>query len=314
MIVGNWGGDFANKVSRILEQDFAKRYNVTFSYQYGDGASRRTRLLAERNLPRSTMDIAWLTDQDAYDVKQHDLLVDPLDLSKIPNYQNVYESLRAPFYVPFLIQNLAILYNPRKIPEPPTSYADLWDPRWKGRIGIMDLNFRLYVMVASLLQTGKLFDTDAAFAKLREQKDTMAPKFYPFHEQLGMAFANEEIWMALNFTARGQMWKAEGLPVEVAYPKEGMLTMSTGVCIPKKAAQPELSYSYINEMLTPKVQGDFAAVHFFAPAVKNAQIPEDRRAQIEIPDKELKKMLVVDAAEAGKYQAIWLDRWNREMK
>jgi putative spermidine/putrescine transport system substrate-binding protein len=314
MVVGNWGGDFADKVGRVVEQDFAAQHDVAFSYQFGDGASRRTKLLAERNLPRAGMDIAWLTDQDAYDVDQHDLLVNPLDLSRIPNYANVHETLQTPFYVPFLIQNLAVLYNPNKIPEPPTSYADLLDPRWAGKVGIMDLNFRLYVMIASLLETGELFNTDPAFAHLAKMKQTMQPKFYPFHEQLGQAFASEDIWIALNFTARGQLWKADGVPVEVAYPKEGMLTMSTGAAMPRKTGDEELAYAYLNHMLDPVVQGNFAAVHYFAPAVANAQIPEDMRAMVEIPAAELAKMRVVDAAEAGKYQAPWLDRWNREVK
>lgn len=263
MIIGNWGGDWHNRIDRIFEQDFSKRHGVQLSHDFGTGPERRTKLLAERALPRGSMDVAWLTDQDAYDVQQHDLLVEPLDLERIPNHKHIYSSLHSPFYVPWVIAGYAILYNPNKITDPPNSFADLWDPRWAGRVGINDMNYYQSIMVSSLVETGELMQTDAGFEALKEMKESVQPRFYANHEHLAAGFASEEIWIATNYTARGHQWKKDGLPIEVAYPSEGMIVSSFGAGIPKRANNIDLAYAYINEMLAPDVMAKMAAESYY---------------------------------------------------
>ena len=313
LTIGNYGGDWHNRIQRIFEDDFSARHSVRMSHEFGSGPQRRTKLLSERALPRGSMDVAWFTDQEAFDVQQHDLLVD-LDMSKIPNAEHIFPNLRSPFYMPWVIASYGILYNPELIDTPPTSYADLWDPRFSGLVGINDMNYEQNIQIASLITTGDITSTEEAFAKLNEMKETQKPRFYANHEHLGAAFASGEIAIATNFTARGHQWNNDGISVTVAYPSEGMLVQSFGVAIPKKAQNPDLAYAYLNELLEPKVMAAMAAESFYVPAVDNADLPAELDAQIGIPPEQTEKMHLVDYAKVGALKTEWLDRWNREIK
>jgi putative spermidine/putrescine transport system substrate-binding protein len=313
LTIGNYGGDWQKRIERIFETDFAAKHKATLTQDLGSGPSRRTKLLAERALPRGSIDVAWFTDNEAFDVQQHDLLT-TLDLSKIPNAPRIAENLRSPFYMPWVIAAYGILYNPSKISTPPTAYADLWDPRFAGLVGINDMNYEQNLQIASLITSGKVANTDAAFAKMLEMKKTQKPRFYANHEHLGAAFASGEIAIATNFTARGHQWKNSGIPVEVAYPKEGMLVQTFGVAIPKKAKNPALAYEYLNGLLDPKVMAAMAAESFYVPVVDNATLPPKLEAQIGLSAEQKKIMHLVDYAEIGPLKAPWLDRWNREIK
>jgi len=313
LTVGNYGGDWQKRIERIFENDFAAKHKATLTQDLGSGPSRRTKLLAERALPRGSIDVAWFTDNEAFDVQQSDVLT-TLDLSKIPNAKHIAQNMRSPFYMPWVIAAYGILYNPSKISTPPTSYADMWDPRFAGLVGINDMNYEQNLQIASLITKGNVTDTDAAFAKMLEMKKTQKPRFYANHEHLGAAFASGEIAIATNFTARGHQWKAAGIPVEVAYPKEGMIVQTFGAAIPKKAKNPALAYEYLNGLLEPKVMAAMAVESFYVPVVDNAPLPEKLEAQIGISAEQKKIMHLVDYATVGPLKAPWLDRWNREIK
>lgn len=311
--IGNYGGDWASRIDRIFEIDFRERHGVDMVYDLAGGPARRTKLLSERALPRGSMDVAWFTDQEAFDVQQHDLLVE-LDMEKLPNAQHIFENLRSPFYLPWVIASYGILYNPELIDAPPTSYADLWDPRFAGKVGINDMNYEQNIQIASLITTGNVGSTEEAFAKLAEMKASQQPRFYANHEHLGAAFAAGEIAIATNFTARGHQWKNDGIPVEVAYPSEGMIVQTFGLGIPRKAQNPDLAYAYLNEILEPSVMAAMAAESFYVPAIDNADLPADLDAQIGIPAEQTAIMHLVDYAQVGAMKTEWLDRWNREVR
>ena len=41
------------------------------------------------------------------------------------------------------MQVIGIGYNPKKIKTPPKSWEELWDPKYKGRVGLTALNSQL---------------------------------------------------------------------------------------------------------------------------------------------------------------------------
>ncbi len=61
-------------------------------------------------------------------------------------------------------QVVGLTYNPEKIKTPPTSWADLWKPEYKGRVGITNLN--------STLGTGLLVEIARMSGGSRGQRRT----------------------------------------------------------------------------------------------------------------------------------------------
>jgi putative spermidine/putrescine transport system substrate-binding protein len=43
-----------------------------------------------------------------------------------------------PGFAPHIYSAQVIVYNPSSVPNPPRSFGDLLDPKWKGRIGMVN--------------------------------------------------------------------------------------------------------------------------------------------------------------------------------
>ena len=90
--VANWGGDWNERVVRAFEAPFI---NSKASRSFMNCRIRRSarRSLAERRLPRGSVDVTWLSDADAYEMDQAGVL-EPIDQSKIPNWKYIDTKLQ----------------------------------------------------------------------------------------------------------------------------------------------------------------------------------------------------------------------------
>ena len=86
-------------------------------------------------------------------------LAEPLDLSRLPTYQELSPKLRElplvkskgkTFGVPFMWGPNPLLYDTTVFPKPPDSWAIFWDPKYKGKISVWDDLSTLY-MAAQML-------------------------------------------------------------------------------------------------------------------------------------------------------------------
>ncbi|MGH9581016.1 MAG: extracellular solute-binding protein, partial [Terriglobales bacterium] len=86
-------------------------------------------------------------------------LAAPLDLARIPAYQQLSPSLRAlplvkdggkVYGVPFTWGPNPLLYDTTVFPHPPESWSVLWDPKYRGKISVWDDLSTLY-MAAQVL-------------------------------------------------------------------------------------------------------------------------------------------------------------------
>ena len=60
---------------------------------------------------------------------------------------------------------MVVIYNPDKITTPPKSYADLFDPKYKGRVGYSDILYSYNIAAANIAAGGKPDDLAAGQAR-----------------------------------------------------------------------------------------------------------------------------------------------------
>src|SRR5262245_22275555 len=61
VVVGTWGGDYQNLMQAHIVEPMMKPMNIEVVYDTANDTVRRTKLMAERRLPRGSMDIACLS-------------------------------------------------------------------------------------------------------------------------------------------------------------------------------------------------------------------------------------------------------------
>ena len=132
-----------------------------------------------------------------------------------------------------------ITYNTNLVKTPPTSWADLWKPEWKGKLAIPDISGtsgQQFLMAAARLNGGSLENIDPGFEAIKKLKPNVQ-MMYTQPDQIIPLFERGDIALAVWYTDRTGAAAAKGVPVAAAYPKEGAIGIVPTVSVPK--AQPE---------------------------------------------------------------------------
>lgn len=312
VVVANWGGDWNDRTVKYIEAPLLEAKGMRIVRDLQGEPERRTKLLAERNLPRGTLDVAHVGDYMAYELKQQNIW-DDIDYKKVPNGAEIHENLRSPYFLPWQYSAWIIVYNPNHIKEPPTSFADFWNPKFAGKVGVNNQHYH-HNMQAAGLAAGSMTDMDRIKKTAMEWKKATQPKIYPTHQQLAAAFKSEEIWIAGNYKARGMQFANDGIPVTTAYPKEGGIAVIFGASIPRKARNKEGAHTYLNALIDPKGMADLVQASFYTPAVKNAPVPPDFLKKIGFTPEEQAKLVFQDFDYMAKNTTAWLEWWDKEFR
>lgn len=194
-------------------------------------------------------------------------LIQPVDLSKIPNAKNLLPAFRdvsaivfdgKPYAVPFAWGSIPLIYDKKAFPQPPASWSVLWDEKYKGRIIAMDDANNAIVTTALLLGYKDPFNlTDAQFAeikaKLLDQKRFVSTYYAGFDDGVSIfAQGGVDLMMSMG-EPQAPMLQKKGVDVGLTIPKEGAIGWIDCWAISAGARDPELAHAWIDAMLDKKV-------------------------------------------------------------
>lgn len=308
--VSNWGGDWNDRTVKFVEQPLLEDKGYRVVRDLGMEADRKTKLLTEKRIRRSSVDVVHLNSADAFEMHRQGVVAE-LDPARIPNLADVVPALKTPYFVPWLYSGMVIIYNRDKIKEPPRSYADLWKPEWAGRIGLTNQLYFNYMMMGGLVAKGDMTSVEDGKPMLLDLAAKARPKLYAAHQQLQAGLANGEIDIALNYKARGLQWAHGGMPLAIQYPEEGAISVVFGACLAQFAPNPEGGLAYLDAMLDPAAMAGLAEASFYAPANAKAALSPDLRAEIDFSEDERSRLRAPDYAYVAENTAAWLDWWNQ---
>ena len=311
VIVGTWGGDYGELLASNIDVPLLRPQGVEVQQDVGPQDPRKAKLIAERQSRRGTMDICCLSDVDMYTMAQQNLF-EEISTANVPNMVHTIPSLRRPYSAPHIYSAKVILYNPAKMTAP-KGYADLWDPRLRGRVGLVDILYLANTEAAALVGGGNESNLVPARAKLMELRRNDV-KLYPPNEALAAALKSEEVWCTIMWLARGFMWKKAGIPVQHVVPEEGATSIIFEMSVPKNSRNKEGAMKYLNAALDPRAQAGFADRMGYAPTVTNATLPPELSAQISLTPEQQARLRTPNYAYTAQHSAEILDFWNKEFK
>lgn len=312
VVIGTWGGDYQNLQQMHIADTVLKDSGLQVIYDPASDTVRKAKLMAERRLPRGTMDIACMTRQGSHELFTNGAL-EELDETKIPNLAKVLPFIKTTYSVPHIYTGRVILYNPEHVSPAPTSYADLWDPKYAGKIGVIDIQYQTTIESAAMIAGGGPADYEPGKAKLMELKE-QGVKIYPTNEACAQALKSGEIVMCIMWNARGYMWKKAGINIEIAVPKEGIALYLSDMCVPKNAPNKEAAYQYINAMLEEQPQIAFAENMGYAPTNAEVKLPPELAAQIDYTPEQREQFIMPELEYLLGIDSELQDWWNKEFK
>jgi putative spermidine/putrescine transport system substrate-binding protein len=312
VVVGTWGGDYGQLLSELIDKPLLAPKGIEVLQDVAVADPRKTKLLAERESRRGSMDVACLSDVDAYLVAGMNTF-ETIDATKVPRLDKVFPELRTETAIPHIYSAQVILYNTNQVKVPPVGYTDLWDPKWKGRVGLADVLYPANTLAAALAAGGGMSNFDPAEKKLMEWR-SLDVKIYPSNEALAAALKSEEVWLTVMWLARGFMWKKSGIPLAHVIPKEGAASIVFEASVPRNARNKDGGFTYLNAMLDPKAQVAFADKMGYVPTVSDAVLPEDLAKQVSLSEEDRARLLKPDYKYQAERSQRTLDFWNKQFK
>ena len=312
IVIGTWGGDYARLLNKNIEQPLliANGWEVVQD-QAGD-PQRRSKMLAEKRLPRGTTDIQGLSAINMYQMHAAEV-TDEIDYSRLENAQYLLPSMKYPFGVGHIYSGKVAVYNPDVVPEAPKSYKDVFDGKHGDKLGIIDIQYQYTMVAAALAAGGSPTNLDPGKELLLEMRKAGC-RIYPTNEAFAQGLKANEFGIGIMWKARTVQWQNAGINVKSVAPTEGALAYVSGFVIPKNAPNKDGSYAYMDAMLHHSAQENFAIDMGYNPTVTNAKVAPDLNERIGFTDEQIKNLVNLDSEYMTDHDVELKEWWDKEFK
>lgn len=267
-----------------------------------------------------------LNDQKVDLVQLHDGLV-PLavkqgvveklnrDSPNFKNMRNMIPQFWNDYWVPMIFSVVGVTYNTKLVKNPPTSYADLWRPEFKGRIVLPEVSHSIgtYIIPIGAIAAGKSPKDEAAGFDMLKRMVDLKPIWVKDTDSIMNAFKDEEALVGLLYKSQTYTVKGWNTPVEWAYPKEGGIPYVAGACIAKNTKNLDAAEKYLDVTMDPDVQ-TYATRLFNYPGTNKdmlSRLPPELQERARFSQDQLDRIVSLDHEFMSDKRAEWTQRWNR---
>ncbi|MEZ5651624.1 MAG: ABC transporter substrate-binding protein [Burkholderiaceae bacterium] len=313
LVIGTFGGSFADDTKTCHVEAFEKATGAKAILTLGSSVDIAAKIRATKNDPE--IDLAYMDVSIAKQIKAEGLL-EALDFKSLKTYDQVAKQAFDPDgrYVNFMTAATVIGYNPSMVKTPPTSWSDLFDPQYKGKIALGDITGTSgmhFLIAVNKMKGGTLQNLDPGFAAIKSLMPNVV-MLYTQADQIVQLFERGEIAMAPWYPDRIGSAAAKGVPVAVAYPTEGAVGIQPTVSVPKGARNKALAMQFIDILLGAQGQKCFAERKYAGPV--NQKVELSAKAASIVPFGEsYEKLWYPDTDLIARERPGWTERWQREI-
>jgi len=321
MVFASYGGTIEQFLRKDLLPIFEKETGIKVIYSAGTALSQLSKVIATRSRPE--IDVYWANDLTHAAGKSVGVY-DKVDPAIVTDLNEVIEGAHDPDGIGVMthIASTGLEYNAEKFKQtgwaPPTSWFDLWDPKFKGKVAIYSISV-LYSQemlgAISRLVGGSESDIGPGLKKIRELKDQgNITVFANSPAEMDNIMAQGQAWITCNGNIRALLMKAQGAPMEFVIPKEGAVRFSLYADPVKGAPHPVAAQKFIQFFLRQDIQERCAEGIFYAPTNKNAKIRPELAAVMPYGEAAVAKLIKLDRGPMNRDLSDWIEKWNRTIE
>ncbi len=313
LVVGAFGGSFADNVKACHVEAFEKATGASVSLKLGNSSQFAAALRAAGGKP--DMDVVYIDNSLAVQMANEGLS-EKLDRAKLASAGDVIGTAwgKNDSYVVAMVSATALVYNPKLVKAPPTSWMDLFDPAYAGKYAIGDISGTSgwhFFLALNKIKGGNFENIDPGIEAIKPLAKG-SPTLYTQADQLLALFERGEIVIAPWYPDRAGVAIDKGLSLAVAYPKEGAVGILPAIMIPKGVSKPDLAAKFVDQVLSATGQGCFSERAYIGAV--NTKVKLSDKVQKIVPNGEsLKNAWFIDPEVAAKNLPNWTRRWQREV-
>jgi putative spermidine/putrescine transport system substrate-binding protein len=315
LVAATFPGTWSEADRNVILPAFKSATGAAVTQSIVLGTDQVARLTAAKG-NKPPFDVAFFDTPQVLDATKEGLIVE-YPAAKSPNFSSLLPKFQDKWGPKITMQVIGIGYNPKKINAPPTSWDALWDPKYKGRVGLTALNSQLgiaFLAELNRIKGGSETDFEPAFKALR----SLLPNVGAIAANLG-AYATlwqqEQIDIApynFNFV---QTLRAKDVPVELSIPDTGAAGWETSLHLVADATEPDLAVKYIDLHLDPAIQAQMLKPPYdVIPTSSKVKLEGAITVSLAKTHDDLAKVRGFDWTKLNPQRGALIERFNREIK
>ncbi len=206
--------------------------------------------------------------------------VQPVDVSKIPDYKNFGAAFKSPpnntvggkhYGVSLQWGPNTLLYNTQKVKPAPASWSVLYSAKYKGKITVPDNPIQIADAALYLMKTQPSLGIkdpyelnqkqfDAAVSLLKKQKPLIKKYWALASDEIDL-FKNGDAWLGASWPYQTNTLISAKAPVRDVVPREGATGWLDTWMLSAKSKNVDCAYKWLSWISTPKVQAQ-QAIYF----------------------------------------------------
>jgi ABC-type Fe3+ transport system substrate-binding protein len=252
LVVYGWAGNWDLWFETWAEK-FKEETGIQIKYISGSGTQMRQRIEAEANEPRA--DVFISTPADAFTLDRQGLLA-PIPWDSLAPAKDIDDRFKFPTVAVWGYDLWEIGYNAQyvKAEEAPQSWADLTDPKWKGKLGLAEPSIsspvRHFMVLERAYGEQKAWDYELGMYDV-------GGKTWNTPGEAERALGVGEVYVApLSMGSIMVASEQVGGDVKAVVPEEGGWLMINSISMVKDSPHPDAALKFLEWYLSPWAQDD----------------------------------------------------------
>jgi putative spermidine/putrescine transport system substrate-binding protein len=241
------------------------------------------------------------------------------DLNICTNYQDILDNAKEPprgalksWFAPYVLVIMGMVWNTKEA-QKPTSYQDLLNPKYKGRVGIPAYGWvgNSWLQVLNKTLGGNEDNVDPGIAFLAELMKKNQPVIIENADGGLKAFSREEIVIMPYWNGRTHVLQSQGVPVNIEY-VPGTMLVAPAFPVLKGGKFVDLTNRFCNLTMAGEYQIEMTKRFFYPPTNRKLTLPPEL-AKYDFPTDKEKNIVHIDYDKMNAHKSEYLDRWNKEV-
>lgn len=261
-------------------------------------------------------------EKDLLPVAIREGLLAPINYRNVPNFKNIAPNFRDLAYdpdnrhsVPFHWGTTGLLVRSDQVKTPIRRWADLWDPRWAGRVAVWPIPRDLFaIALKSLGYSANSEDpaqVEAALAQLLKLK-SVAILIDNTEVSITPTLAGGRALIGVGWAYDALAAREADLPIRYVLPEEGSIIWGDHLVIPANGPRRREAELFLNFILRPEISARIVKESYYPMANDAAQpylLPELLNDPIIYPPETAlhKAEIIMPLSPQGQqlYDALW---------
>jgi len=317
IVMATWGGTTGEIFQKNWVAPFEAATGIKVRMIYGSSASNKQQVAAQKDKPQ--IDLITMVSGDGLSAYQANL-TEALDQKEITNLGSSADVAirRAPdgkvYGASLYFTVLGVLYRTDKVTWPMESWADLWNPKLKDKVGVPNPKYANAHFLAMMNQIagGQLTDISPGIAKTKTLAGNAIVE-YDSVPPLLTKLMQGEIWAApiLDIAATRALAQAD-FPARFYVPKEGAPSSVDVIALVKNAPNSAAAKKFINFVLSEKAAGA-ACNDLIVTCVNKAWEPDQKIKGRVLTPQQIQRLIAFDDNVVNRDKGKWLESWIRDV-